>query len=83
MSEPTPELRELRSEIAEIDRAVLEALNRRLELVVRVREHKQATGTRFVDAEREAELLRGLADTQSADRSRRAPCARSSPPCST
>jgi prephenate dehydrogenase len=62
VSEPTPELRELRSEIAEIDRAVLEALNRRLELVVRVREHKEATGTRFVDAEREAALLRGLAD---------------------
>ena len=61
MSEPTPELRELRTEIAEIDRAVLEALNRRLELVMRVREHKQDAGTRFVDAEREAELLGELA----------------------
>ena len=61
MSEPTPELRELRREIAEIDRALLEALNRRLELVTRVREHKQEAGTRFVDAEREAELLGELA----------------------
>ena len=60
MSEPTPELRELRTEIAEIDRALLVALNRRLELVTRVREHKQEAGTRFVDAEREAELLREL-----------------------
>jgi len=60
MSDPTPELRELRSEIDEIDRAMLEALNRRLELVRRVREHKQAAGTRVVDAEREAELLKEL-----------------------
>jgi len=35
MSEPTPELRELRAEIAEIDTAVLEALNE-LELPVPV-----------------------------------------------
>jgi prephenate dehydrogenase len=61
MSGPTPELRELRTEIAEIDRALLEALNRRLELVMRVRGHKQEAGTRFVDAEREAELLGELA----------------------
>ena len=60
MSEATPELRELRAEIDEIDRAVLEALNRRLELVRRVREQKQAAGTRVVDAEREAELLKEL-----------------------
>jgi len=60
MSEPTPELRGLRSEIDEIDRALLEALNRRLELVRRVREQKQAVGTRVVDAEREAELLKEL-----------------------
>ena len=82
MSEPTPELRELRAEIAEIDTAVLEALNRRLELVMRVREHKQAAGTRFVDAEREAELCASWRRA-TAVRSPTAPCARSSPPCST
>ena len=60
MSGPSPELAELRAAIAGIDRALLDALNRRLELVGRVREHKDATGTRRVDAEREAELLRAL-----------------------
>ena len=61
MSEPTPELRELRAEISAIDIALLDALNRRLELVARVREHKQETGARLVDAEREAALLTELA----------------------
>ena len=60
MSEPTPELRDLRREIDEIDRALLDAFNRRLELVRRVRGHKQEAGTRVVDAEREAELLKEL-----------------------
>ncbi|HVM58036.1 MAG TPA: prephenate dehydrogenase/arogenate dehydrogenase family protein, partial [Gaiellaceae bacterium] len=60
MTEPTPELRDLRREIDEIDRALLDALNRRLELVRRVREHKQEAGARVVDAEREAELLKEL-----------------------
>jgi len=61
MSEPTPELQGLRAEIAAIDGALVDALNRRLELVMRVREHKQEAGTRFVDAEREAALLTELA----------------------
>jgi len=55
------ELAELRDQIAALDRALLETLNRRLELVRRVREHKQQAGTPIVDAEREAELLDELA----------------------
>src|SRR4029078_2207041 len=47
-------------EIGQLDRAVLEALNRRLELVRRVNAHKRETGTPLIDAEREAELLREL-----------------------
>ncbi len=54
------DLRRLREEIGQLDRAVLEALNRRLELVRRVNEHKRETGTPLIDAEREAELLREL-----------------------
>ena len=61
MSDTTPELATLRSEIAEVDRSLLDALNRRLELVARVRAHKDSTSVRFVDAEREAALLRELA----------------------
>ncbi len=47
----------LRDKIAAADREALEALNRRLELVRRVRTHKQETGAPLIDAAREAELL--------------------------
>ena len=51
------ELGGLRDQIGAIDREVLDALNRRLELVRRVRAHKQETGAPIIDAAREAELL--------------------------
>ncbi len=54
-------LDELRTEITAIDRELLALLNRRLELVGRVRDHKDSAGERWIDAEREAELLQGLA----------------------
>ena len=56
-----PDLSGLREQIAALDREVLEALNRRLDLVARVQDHKQVTGTRLIDARREAELLQQLA----------------------
>ena len=55
------DLRDLRAEITAIDRQLLEALNRRLELVAAVRDRKAAAGERWIDADREAELLRELA----------------------
>jgi prephenate dehydrogenase len=55
------ELTDLRDQIAAVDREVLDALNRRLELVRRVRAHKQETGAPLIDAAREAELLDELA----------------------
>ncbi|MEN3341054.1 MAG: prephenate dehydrogenase [Actinomycetota bacterium] len=55
------ELVRLREQISALDHEVLAALNRRLELVARVREHKQGAGAPLIDAEREAEQLRGLA----------------------
>ena len=60
MADAPPELAALRAEIAAVDRTLLDALNRRLELVKSVREHKDATNVRFVDAERESALLREL-----------------------
>ena len=54
------DLTELRTEIEALDRRLLETLNRRLELVAAVRRHKDATGERWIDPEREAELLQGL-----------------------
>ena len=79
----TDELAGLREKIEALDRAVLDALNQRLELVQQVRAHKQETGTRMIDAEREAELLERARRRQTAGRSAKAPSARSSPPCST
>ncbi len=66
------DLRRLREEIGALDRAVLEALNRRLELVRRVNEHKRETGTPLIDAEREAELLRELSAANAGPLSERA-----------
>jgi prephenate dehydrogenase len=56
------DLAELRSEIEALDRQLLETLNRRLELVAAVRRHKDAAGERWIDPEREAELLQTLVD---------------------
>jgi prephenate dehydrogenase len=55
------ELTDLREQITALDRELLDTLNRRLELVAQVQEHKSATGTRQIDAKREAELLAQLA----------------------
>jgi prephenate dehydrogenase len=55
-----PELTNLREEIASLDRELLAALNRRLDLVRRVAEHKAETGAPAIDAQREAELLAQL-----------------------
>jgi len=54
------ELDGLRTEISELDSRLLELLNRRLELVEAVRDYKDAAGERWIDPEREAELLQAL-----------------------
>src|SRR5437763_16758894 len=54
------DLDQLRAEIEALDRQLLETLNRRLELVAAVRRHKDAAGERWIDPEREAELLQAL-----------------------
>jgi prephenate dehydrogenase len=57
------ELDSLRTEISELDRRLLELLNRRLELVAAVRDYKDSAGERWIDSEREAELLDALVTT--------------------
>jgi prephenate dehydrogenase len=54
------ELDALRNEISELDRQLLELLNRRLELVAAVRDYKDSAGERWIDPEREADLLQAL-----------------------
>jgi chorismate mutase len=56
-----PTIRRLREEISEVDRAIVAAVNARLELVARLREYKASNGIPFLDPERERELLDELA----------------------
>ncbi|HEY2310204.1 MAG TPA: prephenate dehydrogenase/arogenate dehydrogenase family protein [Gaiellaceae bacterium] len=56
------ELDELRTEISELDRQLLALLNRRLGLVAAVRDYKDSAGERWIDPEREAELLQSLVE---------------------
>jgi len=46
-----------RAEIEAVDRALLESINRRLELVRDLKRYKEEHGIAFVDPAREAELL--------------------------
>ena len=48
---------QLRAEITAVDREILAAVNRRLELVERLKRHKDEHGIAFVDPDREARML--------------------------
>jgi chorismate mutase / prephenate dehydratase len=52
-----PEVQRLRDEISHLDRSILEAVNARVELVARLKAHKESLGLGFVDPDRERELL--------------------------
>ena len=55
-----PTIRRLRAEIARADDALLDAFNRRLQLVAELRRYKAAQGIEFVDPEQERRLVVGL-----------------------
>jgi chorismate mutase/prephenate dehydratase len=52
-----PILEQLRRQISEIDRSIIDAFNRRLEIVAQIKRHKNEHGIAFVDPEREAAML--------------------------
>ena len=56
-----PTVREIRDEIIALDRAIVESVNARLELVARLKEYKLENGLPFLDPDRERELLAELA----------------------
>ena len=60
MSEPDPIIRQLREQISDNDRRLMEALNKRLELVARLKRYKESRGIGFVDPEREEWMLQYL-----------------------
>jgi chorismate mutase len=57
-----PRTDELRSRIADEDRAILAAVNTRLRLVAALKTHKARTGAEFVDPDQEERLLQALVD---------------------
>jgi chorismate mutase/prephenate dehydratase len=56
------EIARRRAEIAEQDRAILDAMNARLRLVAELKTYKERAGIDFVDADQEERLLRALAN---------------------
>jgi chorismate mutase len=60
-SDADPVIRDLREQISAADRAALEAVNRRLELVAELKRYKESRGIAFVDPERERTMLEELA----------------------
>ena len=53
-------VQQLRDEIAAVDRAILDDVNARIELVAKIRSHKADAGLPFVDRARERELIEAL-----------------------
>ena len=54
---PDPLIRQLREQISDTDRSIVEAMNTRLKLVARLKRYKEERGLDFVDPEREEWML--------------------------
>ena len=60
MSEPDPLIRQLREQISDNDRALVEGVNKRLQLVAQLKRYKESRGIGFVDPDREEWMLQYL-----------------------
>jgi chorismate mutase len=60
MSIDDPLIKQLREQISDTDRAIVDAFNKRLDLVARIKEYKASRGIDFLDPEREEWMLRYL-----------------------
>jgi chorismate mutase len=56
-----PVIRQYRDQISDNDRALVEALNKRLRLVAELKKYKASRGVEFVDLQREEWILQDLA----------------------
>ena len=56
-----PVIRQYREQISDNDRALVEALNKRLRLVAQLKKYKESRGVGFVDVQREEWILQDLA----------------------
>ena len=57
-----PVVDELREQITAIDRSIIESVNRRLELVARLKRHKDENGIDFLDPDRERSMFERAAN---------------------
>jgi chorismate mutase len=55
-----PIIRQLREQVSDNDRALIEAINARLRLVAKLKSYKESRGIEFVDPEREEWMLRDM-----------------------
>jgi chorismate mutase len=55
-----PIIRQLREQVSDNDRALVEAINARLRLVMKLKQYKESRGVEFVDPEREEWMLRDV-----------------------
>jgi chorismate mutase len=55
-----PIVRQLREQVSDNDRALVEAINARLRLVAKLKSYKESRGFDFVDPEREEWMLRDV-----------------------
>lgn len=55
-----PVIRQIRQQISDNDRAVVELINKRLKLVAQIKRYKEARGMEFLDPEREQWMLNYL-----------------------
>ena len=55
-----PVIRQLRQQVSDNDRALIEAINTRLRLVTKLKQYKEERGFEFVDPEREEWMLRDI-----------------------
>ena len=55
-----PIIRQLREQVSDNDRALIEAINARLRLVAKLKSYKESRGIEFVDPDREEWMLRDM-----------------------
>jgi chorismate mutase len=60
VAEQDPLIRQLREQISDADRTIIDAVNTRLKLVARLKEYKESRGISFVDPEREEWMVQYL-----------------------
>ena len=61
MTENDPLIRQLREQISDNDRAIVDSINARLKLVARLKGYKESRGMDFLDPDREEWMLQYLA----------------------